>query len=326
MLCTTCKLFKNVQRSLLGLGLVLSLGGANAQAEEGVSTGPSGEVGLNAEIDLKDPGERLIGPAFRLYGNRVTSQNGNLPFRETAFVEHISWADLTLDMRQGTGTSISDATNDMSGDAIGATASLRWVVGHTPFSLTVPYSGASYRWMESGGETQAKLRLQTIGLQPGWYLTDSVELVAGAAYMTPDFWARSGDTSWDWLAWDIWSWWLGARGFVDLQAGRSLAFEGKATLFRDQQGNRLISVEAAARFYLTPTLGLGADLGMSNYSGSEDSWGQNLRAMGTRNVGLQISWDPTPQWGLVGVVTDTIPEADGPASRLLGRGEFRARF
>ena len=288
------------------------------------ASGPSGEVGLNAEMDLKDPSQRLVGPAFRIYGAPL--DDDSLPVREAAFAKHISWASLAVNLLQGSATSLTEATADMSADGIEATAELRWVVGGSPFTLTIPYSGGGYRWMDDSGETNDKLRLQTVGIEPGWYVTDSFELTAGFSYASPDFWYRSSDTDWGWLAWDIYNWWVGTRALLNLQNGTFIAVSGRAGLYRDQQGNRLVAVQASGCYYLQPAIGIGGMVSVSRFSGDVDNWGENLQAMGTTSAGILASFDLDRQWGLEGSISYIRPEKKGPDAQIQSRLELRARF
>lgn len=304
--------------------LSVAISTAAAQPQPGAQV--VAEAGLGAQLTLTDLDQRVIGPRVRVWFDPL--DDSLAPIDQAAFARQIGWAEVAVELSQGAAPQVADGAEGLRSEGLGFTAVLRWVAPDLPLSLTLPLGDHAYRWLDGAADDSiVKLRYQAIGAQVGWYIRDDTELALGFQYLQPDFWYRAGSTAWSWLAWDIYTWWAQGRTLLALGGQTWLAAEARAQLFADQDGNRLMSLNASGRYYLSPSLGLGGHVAWSTLVADQESaWSGNLRAMGLTDLGLDALLDLGLRWGLAGTVSYIIPAEDDVEPQLVARGEVRVRW
>jgi hypothetical protein len=305
----------------------LALIGAAAAALAGpIDREVRGEVGLGGQADLLNFGNRLVAPTIRIW--QAPLHASEVPFDQAAFLGHVGWAELAVNLEMGKGAAVDSTTQEMTGDSLGFDGTLRWVFDGVPLSLTIPASETSFRWLNTTtAEEDAKLRVHAVGIQPGWYVLDNLEVSAGFQYIQPDFWYRTGSTSWSWVSWDIFTWWVHAQSLWGLGSGRWISAEAHGQLFLDHRGNKLLGVSANVRFYPWPSFGAGLHASISRFAGdTSDAWSTSLRAMGVAELGLDAVYNLGSLLGVGLTFSYLAPEEVTVEGRLVARLDVRVRW
>jgi len=226
---------------------------------------------------------------------KINSASG-VPLDELPFLNRIptTYAGLTEDVseKDGTGTFVN--------------WSFRFANRKLPFSAYLLFQYGRHKW----GDTDALLQYFSIGIKPGYYLTDNVEISAKFQYYGPHLFSYASSFEYSYLAWDIFELNGEVKYVKKISDNLWLNAVGTFLHFKDQQGNSLIGGAFSADLYFNQSFKAGLNFSSTTFNEAEEMWSSWLKALGVTQVGLSGQWNYTDRYGIDVAISRLIPEDD----------------
>ena len=181
----------------------------------------------------------------------------------------------------------------------------------SPFSIYLPFQYGKQKW----GDTDALLNYYSIGVKPGYYLSENMEISAKFQYYQPHLFNHAGSFTYSYIAWDIFELNGELKYVKKISENLWLNAVGTFLYFWDHQNNQLIGGAVSADIYFNRSFKLGLNFSSTTFNEAEEMWSSWLKAMGVTQIGFSGQWNYTDHYGIDVAFSRYITEDDAVESR-----------